>query len=349
MRPDRCGIAKGWSVNSMIDQAALASLRPGMPVCTLRAICGPHWEQLKPDRDGWVVKLADVGFVARIGADGNIGRVGFSNRFPAASVVDMLHIGMNIDAALAAYPTLRHVEDVTVSAATLRRFGAIRPDGIRIEARFRDGRLLAFDLDRPDAIYGAAPSDETPASVATADHFADPNFKLVVLDALLTAKAIDLGSERKLASDLMGPTDDRSRFRKPVYDYLVRYPLTVDQLGVVEELVFDSDNDIYFYVFPNWGGDGNAFDVESLEGIEQLPNLRSVNAISMLADDDLSHLAGLAKLEILRLPPMRFRNAPALLALPRLKTLDCFADSSLPDATITAALEAKGVKVTAYH
>ena len=349
MRPDRCGIeAKGWSVNSMIDQAALASLRPGMPVSTLRAICGPHWEEVKPDRDGWVVKLADVGFVARIGADGNIGRVAFSSRFPTARTVDMLHVGMSFDAALAAYPTLCHVEDVTVSAATLRRFGTIRPDGIRIEARFLDGRLLAFDLDRPDAIYRAAPSDDPPASVPATDHFVDPNFKLVVLDALLTAKAIDLGSERKLASDLMG-TDDRSRFRKPVYDYLVRYPLTANQLAVVEELVFDTDNDIYFYVFPNWRGDGNEFDVESLEGIEQLSNLRSVNLISMLADDDLSHLAGLAKLEILRLPPMRFRNAPALLSLPRLKTLDCFADSSQPDATITAALEVKGVKVTAYH
>jgi hypothetical protein len=139
-----------------IDAAALATLRPGMLVSALRTICGPNWDQVKPDDDGWVVKLVDIGFTARIDVNGIIGKIGFTGKFPTTIAVDLLQIGMSFDAALVAYPTLHHIEDVTISAMTLRRFGATRRDGIEIEARFRDGRLVAFDLERPGAIYRPA-------------------------------------------------------------------------------------------------------------------------------------------------------------------------------------------------
>ena len=142
--------------DAAIDKAALATLRPGMPVSALRTICGARWDQVKPGQDGWVVRLADIGFTARVDVDGIVGKVGFTGKFPATIPIDLLQIGMSFDAVLVAYPTLRHTADVTVSAMTLRRFGTTRPDGIEIEARFRDGRLVALDLERPGAIYGAA-------------------------------------------------------------------------------------------------------------------------------------------------------------------------------------------------
>ena len=139
-----------------IDAAALATLRPGMLVSALRTICGPNWDQVKPDDDGWVVKLVDTGFTARIDVNGIIGKIGFTGKFPTTVAVDLLQIGMNFDAALVAYPTLHHIEDVTISAMTLRRFATTFPDRIRLEARFRDSRLLAIDLERPGANYSAA-------------------------------------------------------------------------------------------------------------------------------------------------------------------------------------------------
>jgi hypothetical protein len=142
-----------------IDKTALAALRPGMPVSALRAICGATWERVKPDQSGWVVKLADIGFTARIDTKGLIGKIAFSGSFPSTIPIDGLHIGMSFDAALAVYPSLRHIEDITVSTMTLRRFGATRADGIAIEGRFRDGRLLALDLERSDAVYGATSAD----------------------------------------------------------------------------------------------------------------------------------------------------------------------------------------------
>jgi hypothetical protein len=139
--------------DAAIDIAALAWLRPGMPVSVLRDTCGSLWDDVKPGADGWVVKLINLGFTARIDRAGMIGRVGFTSRFPSDLTVDGLRIGMVFDAALAVYPTLRHIEDVTVSAATLRRFATLRPDGIAVEMRFRDGTLVAFDLEQPDAVY----------------------------------------------------------------------------------------------------------------------------------------------------------------------------------------------------
>ena len=139
-----------------IDKAALATLRPGKPVSALAAICGLHWEDVKPDQDGWIVKLVDIGFTARVDAYGLIGKVGFSGKFPDTIVVERLRLGMSFEDALAAYPSLRHIEDVTVSMMTLRRFNVTRVDGTTIEMRFRDGRLLAFDLERSDAVYGTS-------------------------------------------------------------------------------------------------------------------------------------------------------------------------------------------------
>jgi hypothetical protein len=159
-RTDRRSIErKGWRVNDVsIDKAALAALRPGMPVSALRAICGASWERVKPDQSGWVVKLADIGFTARIDAKGLIGKLAFTGAFPSTIPVEGLFIGMSFDAALAVYPSLRHIGDITVSTMTLRRFGTTRADGIAIEARFRDSRLIALDLERSDAIYAAPPA-----------------------------------------------------------------------------------------------------------------------------------------------------------------------------------------------
>jgi len=142
--------------DASIDKATLATLRPGMPASALRTLCGPIWDEVKPGEDGWVVKLADIGFTARIDVKDTIGKLAFSAKFPSTLSIDGLRIGMSFDDALALFPNLRHIQDVIVSMMTLRRFGAARSDGTMVELRFRDGRLLAFDLDRPDAVYGAA-------------------------------------------------------------------------------------------------------------------------------------------------------------------------------------------------
>ena len=129
-----------------------------MPVSALQTMCGSNWQRLKPTPDGWIMGLTDLGFVARVDVEGVIGKIGFSARFPSALAVEQLSIGMRFDGVVAAYPTLRHLEDLTISGVTLRRFAALRPDGIEVEVRMRDGRVVAFDLARPTSAYPATRS-----------------------------------------------------------------------------------------------------------------------------------------------------------------------------------------------
>jgi hypothetical protein len=194
-----------------------------------------------------------------------------------------------------------------------------------------------MDYPQPEATAGAP--------------FADPNLKLAVLDTLLTSGTITLGPREELAQSLLGPDYDEDEqgyaLLEPVYDWLTRFPLTATHLAAVDELIFDGGNEIYTYAFPFWDGESDEFDVKNLEGIGQLANLRSIHVISMMLDNDLAHLAGLAQLEQLSLEHGPYKNGQTLLELPSLKSFSCgkgaFADPALLDA-----LRARGVAVKLF-
>jgi hypothetical protein len=194
-----------------------------------------------------------------------------------------------------------------------------------------------MDYPQPEATAGAP--------------FADPNFKLVVLDALLTSGTITLGAREKLAESVLGPDYDEDEdgyaLLKPVYDYLTRFPLTASHLTAVEELIFDGGNEIYPYAFPFWDGETDEFDIRSLEGIGQLANLRSIHVISLLADADLAPLAGLTQLKQLSLDHGPYQNGQALLELPSLKSLSC-GKAAFADPALIEALRARGVTLKLF-
>ncbi len=190
---------------------------------------------------------------------------------------------MTHEEARRAQPSLQPVEDSEAAQDGIARLAAVLTDGLALEVRLREDRVLAISLSRPGAVYEPAyelpppayPAAEEPAGAP----FTDPNFKLVVMDELLSRRAIDLGEPEMLARHLLGAgySEDRDgyEFLEPVYRYLVRYPLTPDHLAAVEQLGFDGGNEIYTYPFPFWDGESEEFDVSSLGGIELLQNLRS--------------------------------------------------------------------------
>jgi hypothetical protein len=328
------------------DPVPLSKLRPGMPLAALIAAYGKNWPRMPPSST--VFHDEPMGFVASIDVNDVIGSVTFARSFPLPVEIGGLTRGMSIAQALAARPDL--VDAGISPGTTVRLFRLMLPDGVQFEGRFRDDQMIAIELSRFAAVYERKLSYPLAAGKPGAP-FADPNFKLVVLDALISSGAIQLGPRDRLARHLLGPSYDEARdgydLLKPVYAYLVRYPLVAADLAAVEELVFDGGNDIYAYAFPFWDGETDAFDVHSLEGIELLANLRRIEVISLLLDTDLSHLSGLQQLEHVGLGHGPYQNGNSLLQLPKLKSVNCGRDA-FSDSSLFPALGARGVSVRLF-
>lgn len=64
-------------------------------------------------------------------------------------------------------------------------------------------------------------------------------------------------------------------------DYFENLKLTDVDLAMVEQLMFDGGEDIYFLLMTDWDGESDEFDVRSVKGFELLSNLKSVVYIAM--------------------------------------------------------------------
>jgi len=313
-----------------------------MPIATLIAVYGENWPRMSPSSTFFFDE--PMGFLVRIDIDGVIGALTFAKAFPVAVEIGGLRRGMSIEEAWAARPDLADA-GIAPGTTAVRLLRLMLPEGIRLEGRFLHDRMIAMELSRPGAVYERKLDYPEPAGQAGAP-FADPNFKLVVLEALSSSRKIELGPREKLAQHLLGPDYsemiDGYQMLKPVYVWLTRYPLSAEHLAAVEELVFDAGNNIYPYAFPYWDGETDEFDVRSLDGIEQLVNLRRIDVISLLFDTDLSRLAGLSRLEHIGLGHGLYRGGETLLGLPNLKSVSC-GEAAFTDAGVVPALRARGV------
>ena len=88
----------------MVDYAALARMRPLMPLQVLAEIMGPAWTPPAEDAAGRVFLSGVPEFSAQIDEAGLLGRVSFYRDFPADLVVEGLHTGMALDAARQLHP-----------------------------------------------------------------------------------------------------------------------------------------------------------------------------------------------------------------------------------------------------
>lgn len=113
--------------------------------------------------------------------------------------------------------------------------------------------------------------------------FKDFNFKLVVIEALLDKNPLFLEELTKLADK---HTDDFEWYfgAGPIVEikrFLEEVTLEMNDLEKIESLCFDGGNEIYHMLKPDWDGEDSLFDVQSVEGFQNLPNLKTVDYISM--------------------------------------------------------------------
>ena len=180
--------------------------------------------------------------------------------------------------------------------------------------------------------------------------FADPNLKLTVIGALLDAGRIDLDTPDALAKHVLGrDVDLEEEGYEPiqaVYDYLVRYPLTQDNLLSLDALAFDGGNSAYQFVWYLWDGEDDYFSIQSLEGIGACANIRSIADSGILVEGiDLRPLGELPNLEHLSLNFKRYGHEEALTSFTSLRALDCFSDRF--DPAVLETLRAKNITIKA--
>lgn len=121
--------------------------------------------------------------------------------------------------------------------------------------------------------------------------FKDTNFKLVVMNELL-----EIGSFVEQLHELQGKPEYTKHwtgevgYGEPIPEienFLRTYELTENDLKQVTELCFDGGNNIYHIIRPFWDGEDDYFEVFDVEGFEALANLKTVNHISMITDEQI--------------------------------------------------------------
>ncbi|WP_244471314.1 DUF7256 domain-containing protein [Rhizobium ecuadorense] len=341
--------------NDSVDIAALAALRPGMPMARVEAAMGAAWKPLAPHKGGKIDLLENShGFVAWIDRDGLIGMLDYNNRF--LHPVGDIAMGMKIEQVRSAMPSLEIGDDLPMMRGVrlgVRRF----PEGYTMRVSLTLETVNEIGFSNPAAEYPEPTEPSYPAAVSVAGApFADPNLKLVVLSSLLDAKHIDLGTPGQLAAHVLGRAvdleDEGYEIIPQARDYLERYPLTDDLLATVEEIEFDGGGTVYEYAWYFWDGEDDVFDVKDLSGIELCRNLKRFSAISMIGNVDVRTLVSFPKLEHLRLST-GIDHIEGLLDLPRLKEVRVLDDgvynevatAGTPTRRIFDTLKDRGVRV----
>lgn len=114
--------------------------------------------------------------------------------------------------------------------------------------------------------------------------FSDFNFKLVVIEALLDKEplfAAELNAFTQPYTDRFEWYAEDSEPIIEIIQYLENLPLSIDDLHKIDSLCFDGGNAIYHIIKPDWDGEDELFDIESVAGFEVLKNLKTVDYIAL--------------------------------------------------------------------
>ncbi|MGE7024437.1 DUF6892 domain-containing protein [Solibacillus cecembensis] len=113
--------------------------------------------------------------------------------------------------------------------------------------------------------------------------FKDFNFKLVIIEALLDKEPQFLTE----LTDLINKYTNNFKWYSgagpivEIRDYLEELTLEISDLKKIEYLCFDGGNEIYHILKPDWDREDSLFDVISVEGFQNLKNLKTVEYTSL--------------------------------------------------------------------
>ena len=113
--------------------------------------------------------------------------------------------------------------------------------------------------------------------------FEDFNFKLVVIDSLLSLKPRfenELGELKEKYTENYEWYSGKGIINEMV-EFFENINISQDDLDKIEKLCFDGGDEVYYLLQPDWDGEDDIFEVASVKGFEHLENLKKVEYISM--------------------------------------------------------------------
>jgi hypothetical protein len=154
------------ALNENADVAALAALRPGMPMAKVEAAMGSAWKPPAPHKGGEIDLLENShGFVVWIDRNGLIGMLDYDHRF--RHPVGDLTMGMTIEQVPAAVPSLETGDDDPLMRGVhrgVRRF----PEGYTLRVRLALETVNEIGFSNPAAEYPEPTEPSYPAAVRMA-------------------------------------------------------------------------------------------------------------------------------------------------------------------------------------
>lgn len=123
--------------------------------------------------------------------------------------------------------------------------------------------------------------------------FVDFSLKLAVIEELMYSESPKLApwsledtlEARGFDGDLWEYSFDKyhDQVMPEARTYFESLELPTDLLTGVEQLIFDGGCQVYFECCPHWDGEGDQFDVASLDDLHLLPSLKRVIGADWLA------------------------------------------------------------------
>ncbi|MEO5731160.1 MAG: hypothetical protein ABI134_19215 [Byssovorax sp.] len=146
------------------------------------------------------------------------------------------------------------------------------------------------------------PAPKKPATKAAPQAgiaFKSPGFRLTVLNELL-----DLGHFADGFEEAQEKADEVEEYEidPRVQKFLDGIALTEELLAQVVKIGPDGGDEVYAGLVPEWDGEDERFDIDSLEDVRLLPNLERVSLYAMVSEGiDLAPLRDVAKLEVVNI------------------------------------------------
>ena len=118
------------------------------------------------------------------------------------------------------------------------------------------------------------------------EQFPDFNFKLVVISSILNKNPSFLSEYEDI---LYWETNGKKHgfITRGMREAFMNLLLSKKDLEKVTHLCLDRSNELFFKILPDWNGEDSVFDIESLKGIELLPNLATYSYDGLIFPDSL--------------------------------------------------------------